>query len=114
MNDTEKVFLVRGEYARRAVDDTLQLFGLSLESVQLNVRTQNICDFRSIAILAVRKHTGLSLHDVGEIFKRDHATIKYNQDKAKKFLEIDAFYQRTYKRFRDLLIERLEYEKLKQ
>ena len=114
MNETKKVFMVRGEYARKAVDDTLQLFGLSLESVQLHVRTKNISDFRRLAILAMRQHTCLSLHDVGEIFERDHTTIKYNQDKAKQLIEIEVFYKRTYERFTQLLIERLESEKIKQ
>ncbi len=50
-------------------------YGVSIEDLKSNKRTENIANARHVAMYILRKLTNLSQNEVGQTFNRDHATV---------------------------------------
>lgn len=105
-----ETILVRAEYARKAVKKCLPLFGVKLEHLQLDKRSRNISDIRSICMHVLRKNTGLSLQEVGAIFKRDHSSVIHNVRKVENLLKVDRGFTLTYLEIKEVLLDHLQYQ----
>jgi chromosomal replication initiation ATPase DnaA len=109
MQDSE-VILLRAEYARKAVKKALPLFGATLERLQMDNRARNISDLRSTVMHILRRHTGLSLQDIGAIFKRDHTSVIHNVRKVDGLLNVDKGFNLTYDEVKDVIVDHLYYQ----
>ena len=113
MLDADNIILVRVEYARKAVRKALPHFGASLDRLQLDNRARNVSDLRSIVMHVLRRSTGLSLMDIGAIFKRDHASVIHNVRKVDGLLKVDKGFELTYSEIKEVLVDHLNYELIK-
>lgn len=105
-----EVILVRVKYAERAVQEALPLFGATLDGLRLDNRARNVSDLRSIVMHVLRKNTGLSLMDIGHIFKRDHASVIHNVRKVEGLLRVDRGFALTYSEIKETLVDHLHYQ----
>lgn len=103
------IILVRAKYAKKAVAKALPLFGASLEHLQLDKRSRNYADLRSIVMHVLRKNTGLSLQDIGRIFERDHSSVIHNVKKVDGLLKVDKGFTLTYNEVSAVLVDHLYY-----
>jgi chromosomal replication initiation ATPase DnaA len=109
MHEAE-VILVRASYAKKAVAKALPLFGARLDTLQLDRRTRNTSDLRSIVMHVLRKNTGLSLQEIGKIFKRDHSSVIHNVKKVEGLLNVDKGFSLTYYEIKEVLVDHLYYQ----
>lgn len=107
------LILLRVNYAKRAVEKCLPIWGASLQELQNDNRARNVSDLRSTIMHILRKQTGLSLMDIGSIFKRDHASVIHNVRKVDGLLNVDRGFAMTYHECCTVLCEHLE-DELKQ
>ena len=110
MQQEVDIILVRSSYAKKAVAKALPLFGAKLEQLQQDRRTRNYSDLRSIVMHVLRRSTGLSLQDIGAIFKRDHSSVIHNVRKVDGLLKVDNGFTLTYHEIREVLIDHLYYQ----
>lgn len=105
-----EIILIRANYAKKAVQAALPLFGAKLESLQLDKRARNISDLRSVVMHVLRSTTGLSLQEIGAIFKRDHSSVIHNVRKVDGLLKVDKGFALTYYEIREVLVDHLHYQ----
>ncbi|MAP81914.1 MAG: hypothetical protein CL526_12605 [Aequorivita sp.] len=110
MEASEEIILVRQSYVKKAVVKALPLFGAKLEQLQQDKRQRNYSDLRSIVMHVLRKSTGLSLQDIGAIFKRDHSSVIHNVKKVDGLLKVDKGFTLTYNEIREVLIDHIYYQ----
>ena len=104
------VILLRARYAKKALERCLPLLGVTLEGLQADNRTRNISAMRSTLQHILRKNTGLSLEDIGAIFKRDHTSVIHNVRKVDGLLNVDKGFALTYSEVRELVVDHLWYQ----
>lgn len=105
-----EVILIRANYAKKAVAKALPLFGVKLEHLQADRRTRNISDLRSVVMHVLRRSTGLSLQEIGAIFKRDHTSVIHNVRKVDGLLNVDRGFTLTYNEIKEVLVDHLHYQ----
>lgn len=104
------LILLRVEYAKRAVERCLPIFGATLSALQLDNRARNISDLRSTMMHILRERTGLPLQAIGSIFKRDHASVIHNVKKVKNLLQTERGFAISYAEVEATLCQFLEQE----
>lgn len=68
-----------------------ETYGVTVEELKSKTKTDRVASARQIAMYLACKLTDMSLPEIGEIFKRDHATVIYARDKIEKMLHSDPF-----------------------
>lgn len=66
-------------------------------------RPRELVEARHIAFYLMRKLTGLTLTQIGEIFNRDHSTVIYGIETCEDLMEVDIPFQRKVYRVKSLL-----------
>lgn len=73
-----------------------------------NNRQRRNVRYRSATMVAMRKHGNLSLHDIGKIFERDHATVIHSQNKHEVDYNYDKEYRAIYQAIEEHIIKTLD------
>ena len=71
----------------RILEIVAKNYGITVENITSSKRTDNIVNARHMAVYMIRENTGLSLKEIGAIFKRDHTTIMSSIDKADSMIK---------------------------
>jgi len=83
---------------RTTVEDIQKIvckyFKIDTEALTTRSRKKTISYPRSVAIYLCRRYTDKSLESIGRSFNRNHATILYDCEKAKRNIEIDESMRR--------------------
>lgn len=74
------------------IDIVSEYFRIKLIDLKSPSRSKNIVIPRNLAIYLIYKHTPSSLKGIGEIFNRDHSTIKNSISKVEKDIENNDLY----------------------
>lgn len=77
--------------------------GLDKRGVLGKCRTRPLVEARQIAFYLMRKLTGLTLKQIGEIFGRDHSTVIYGIDTCNDLLKVDVSFQKKVYKIKSLL-----------
>ncbi len=65
----------------RIIEKVTKKYNISAEELKGTKRNKDVAKVRHICIYIIRKITELSLKDIGNIFSRDHSTVKSSLDK---------------------------------
>jgi chromosomal replication initiation ATPase DnaA len=60
---------------RRIIAAVTEATGVDETALTSPVRTDRIATARRVAMAAIRAHTTLSLHETGDLFRKDHSTV---------------------------------------
>lgn len=71
---------------------------VDIDSIMSKKQQAYICDARHLAIYFIREFTDLSLHEIADIFGRDHSTI-FNS--IRKVESLNNYYNKEFKRVFD-------------
>ncbi len=74
----------------RIFEKVSRKYNLSVEEIKGERRNHDIIRARHISIYIIKKLTGLSLGKIGDIFSRDHSTIKSSLNKTEKEIREDS------------------------
>ena len=77
------------------IDIVSEFFNIKLVDLQSSSRSKNIVIPRNLAIYLIYKNTPSSLKSIGEIFKRDHSTIKNSINNVEKDIENNDIYTKN-------------------
>jgi chromosomal replication initiator protein len=79
-------------------------FGIKVSDLQSRRRSHSVVFPRQIAMYLARRHTTLSLEEIGgHLGGRDHTTVLYGIDRIKKQLSSDPSLQETVRQLSDAL-----------
>ena len=70
--------------------------GIQRETLFSKTRKNPVPDIRFIAMSLMRKHTDLTLKEVGAPFGRDYSTVIYAEGRVADLLETDRAFARMY------------------
>lgn len=70
--------------------------GVQRETLASKNKKRPIPDIRFIAMALMRKHTDLTLKEVGAIFDRHYSTVIYAEGRVADLLETDRAFARMY------------------
>ena len=62
---------------------------------QKNRRLRNLVENRAIVFKMLRKFTGLSLHEIGKMFEKNHATVLHGVKLCDNLTQTDGFFRDT-------------------
>ena len=65
-------------------------FGVPSDVLLSRTRTARVAEARQAAMTLIRRNTDFSLVEVGEIFRRDHATVIHAMRAVDRKAEVDA------------------------
>ncbi len=66
----------------KIISTVSKYYGVSVEEIKSNKRTDAVVNARHIAIYIIRKLTDKSYSDIGAIFSKDHSTVMFSCDKV--------------------------------
>ena len=72
-------------------------YGISIEDMKSKKRTETIAGARHVAIYLIKKHTELTLTDIGGIFNRNHTTVMASVDRVDINIRTVTGYEREIK-----------------
>lgn len=60
-----------------------------------NTRKRQIAEIRQIAMYLIEQNTNLSLHNIGKLFGKTHATVIHSINCVENFFEVNTKYNKT-------------------
>lgn len=78
-----------------------EVTGVNYDILKSRRKVTNISEARQIAMYIIKKETGLSSHDIGRLFNRNHATAIHNVKKVCDYKEIDSTFLDKFNRIYD-------------
>lgn len=79
----------------QAVEAVSRTFDVSPGAILSRKRTRKVADARK-AVCLILRHKGLSLPSIGELIKRDPATILFAERGGKALLDIDKDFRQRF------------------
>lgn len=72
------------------LDTCNKYFGVNYDVLKdINTRRRSVVERRQIAMYFLRRYTELSLADIGDLFKKDHATVLYSVNSIRNLMQTD-------------------------
>jgi chromosomal replication initiator protein len=83
-------------------------FGLPEDYNKLKSRKGELIKARQIAMYFIKKHTILSLHEIGRLFNKDHSTVISAIRNVNNYIDTDKNYKSEMLIIRTIIDEKLE------
>ena len=99
---------------KHIIDEVCRERELTKEKLLNKTRLRYIVESRQIAFYLARRYTTLSLQEIGNHFKKDHATVLFGVKNIKNLIQIDNEIKLTVKKLDKILFDIKSYDVLKQ
>lgn len=78
-------------------------FAVEIESMKIRSRKRHFVDARYTAMFIMRKFTTQTLHQIGTVFHRDHATVLHGVNQITGLMEFDKTMERKVKKIERII-----------
>ncbi len=92
--DNEHSYISDLDFATRIINKTKKIFGLDIFE---KTRKRQYADLRMITAHIIKKHTKLSLCEIGKMLGKDHATILHYNKTAEFLLKTNEQFKSKYR-----------------
>lgn len=82
-----------------SIDAVCRHYGFSRNTMMEKSRKGAVVEARYVAMYLIRKNTTYSLHAIGAIFKKDHATVLWGVKTVSNLLEVDKEFKERMRGF---------------